>query len=301
MIHWEDWKDYIDSAKTPADMLKRYKRLTVQIHAYCHDQYKDFYRIATRSPEYHGAKTHLGKTEADMVTRMIDDNGKNLAFNHDMTKNELRYNTMNAIYNNSDWIISMFTKDEYKDINRMRMIVSVTPDKDKYPDGYIGKGIKVRGKGKNKRMVEYDTNMQTIIIERVSAKGLDKKYRDNNPLGIRIITEYPCIMSEDYLKKIQKMPDHIDYDKATAARQITVADDAVINGHISRGRPVDKDVAVCGIRQSKFHKRKSAAYDNVHTSPGIRAKAFYDETKRLDRYGIGNYVPLPEKQDDDEI
>ena len=184
------WYDHwLDGVRTDEQLDAKIKDLAKKMQEYCGydlETQSRQYAVMTQSERYHGAEKHLHRTDRDDITRRWDENGRNNHFHEDMDEMDLQQNTMSMLCEFAPEIIRwrMLSPDR---IDRLKLVMPIDDFHDR-----IGSGF---NKGQDGALHKWSTNAQTVILEKTRGDKDD----DENVLGFRIITEFPCLATTDSL------------------------------------------------------------------------------------------------------
>lgn len=258
--HWSSW----GNSKSPEAL----DELVYNFQTYCVDNMDALYEIATSSPKYHGTSKHIMKTDADNVTRMLDENGKNLSFSSDMDIESVKINSIDMIASMAPDVIAWRLNP---DKSNTRLVLTAPIDA-----GYdsIGSGLV---SSKNHTLSKFETNAQTIVLEKTNDYDTD-----DNPLGFRIITEYPEI------KKLQSLcnKDVVTEDFRGLKTSYRVND--IENINIKRcDDKINPDDVYDGVKRSETFKSYNKRYANAVT-PEEQAKVEHMYDAAMADKGMSN-------------
>lgn len=248
--HWSSWSNN----KTPEAL----NNLVDNFQVYCVENMDSLYDIATSSNKYHGASKHILKTDADNVTRMLDDNGKNLSFSPDMDIESIKINSIEMIATMAPDVIAWRLNPD-KSNNRLVLTAPIDAGCD-----IIGSGLKSTGKHE---LAKFETNAQTIILEKTNDYD-----EDDNMLGFRIITEYPEIRKVQslYNKEITSP----DFRAMTTTYRVHDVNNIKIERHDENINPDD---VYDGVKRSETFKSYNRRYSNAGTlDEQKRVESMYD-------------------------
>lgn len=268
MTPWDHWLDGVRDEKDIPAAVEKFAR---DMRKWCALKSDEQYAVMTQSNKYHGTSRHLHKTDVDDVTRMLDDHGKNTHFNENMTEYDLEMNTMSMLAEFAPEIV-LWRAASPGNVGRLKLVMPIDPEYIPDGSGRVGSGLRADSSG---QLHKYTTNAQTVILEKVAPWDDDAK---DNPLGCRIITEYPCLESVDdlinALGKVKDHPYHVWYghgspDQQFAFRGINKDDDLKVDAHEVQ-HDLDAEDVYNGVARSAMFR--SYNYQYVH-APTLARKA----------------------------
>lgn len=256
-------------------------QLVDRFQLYCVEHMDEIYEIMTSSKKYHGASKHIFKNDADNVTRMLDDSGKNLSFSEDMDVESIKINSIEIISTMAPDVIAWRIDP---DRSNTRLVLTAPIDAG---CEMIGSGLKSTHQHE---LAKFETNAQTVVLEKTNPYD-----EDDNRFGFRIITEYPEI------KKVQSLYDKEMTTPDFRALKTTYKVHDVENIKIERhDEKIDPEDVYDGVKRSEtfqsYHRRYTMALDRIEQKKVERMydlamadKGFYDSP---DIQGQKRKVPL---------
>lgn len=260
--HWSTWS----GNKTPEALDK----LVYNFQVYCVENMDGLYDIATSSPKYHGASKHILKTDADNITRMLDDNGKNLSFSPDMDIESIKINSIDMIASMAPEVIAWRLNPD-KSNTRLALTAPIDAG---FDENVIGSGLKSTGKHE---LAKFETNAQTIILEKTNDYD-----EDDNILGFRIITEYPEIKKISELYNKERTTE--DFRALTTTYRVSDVENIIVTRSDDKINPDD---VYDGVKRSETFKSYNRKYASAKT-PLEKSRVEYMYDKAMADKGFGD-------------